>query len=224
MEVGATVGSGGETVDISTERTLGLVGSVLAFASIIPYVGTLLSLLGLVLILIALHGIGNKLGDDRPFKYYLKGILIGIVLVIVAIILIVAALAASSASTGSMENEFTMYPGSNVNIIEEDSTNLSDTGIALVLVGGVIAIAAIIIGAYFQKKAWEAMYELTGVDAFKSTANFLWWGALTLVVLIGAILLLISSIFQIIAFANLPQKLSKRSTTPAPTPVEELSW
>ena len=225
MEAVTNSGSNSETVDISTERTLGLIGSVLGLASIVrTSVSGLLALIGAVLILVALYGIGNKLEDERPFNYYLKAIIVIFVLIMVGVIVIAAALIVSSGSTSSMENEFIMSPGSDITIIEEESPHLTGEGIVLLVIGAGIIIAGLIAGGYFQKKAWEAMYELTGVEAFQNAAKFLWWGVLTIIILIGAILLLISAIFQIIAFANLPKRLSKRSTPPAPTPVEELSW
>ena len=59
METGTSYGHEGE-VDISSERMMGLIGSVLAFAGVIPRVGGILSLIGLILVLIALNGIGTS--------------------------------------------------------------------------------------------------------------------------------------------------------------------
>ncbi|AJC71930.1 hypothetical protein X802_07005 [Thermococcus guaymasensis DSM 11113] len=224
MEAGATLGSGGDVVDISTERTMGLIGSILALAGIIPRVGGLLSLIGFVLILIALHGIGNKLNDGRPFNYYLKAIIAIFVALIVGVVVMAAAFVVSSGSTSSIENEFIMSPGSEITIIEEESPHLTGEGIALLVIGAGIILAGIIVGGYFQKKAWESMYKLTGVEAFQNTAKFLWWGVLTIVILIGAILLLISEIYQIIAFANLPEKLTKRPETHLKPPIDDFEW
>ena len=213
-----------DSIDISTERTLGLIGSILAFAGVIPYVGGFLSLLSLVLILIALHGIGTKLNDDRPFKYYLKGFIVGLVAIVVGIIVIVGATMASETHTERSTNQFILSPGSDVTIVEETHSDLSSTALAAVIMGFVIIIAGLILAVYFEKKAWESMYELTKVEAFRSTAKFLWWGALTLIILVGIILLLVAAIYQIIAFANLPQRISRRPTPQPDLPIEEFTW
>ncbi|MCD6523600.1 MAG: DUF996 domain-containing protein [Thermococcus sp.] len=225
METGTSYGHEGE-VDISSERMMGLIGSVLAFAGVIPRVGGILSLIGLILVLIALNGIGHKLHDERPFNYYLKAIIVILVLVIVGVVVIAAAFVVSSSSIDSLGKgtELIVSPGSSITIIEEESPHLTGEGIALLVIGAGIILAGIIVGGYFQKKAWESMYKLTGVEAFQNTAKFLWWGVLTIVILIGAILLLISEIYQIIAFANLPEKLTKRPETHLKPPIDDFEW
>ncbi|HDZ35440.1 MAG TPA: DUF996 domain-containing protein [Thermococcus sp.] len=189
-------------VDIRSERTLGLIGSVLTlvggFVGVIPYVRVFmgaLSLVGWVLVLVALNGIGNKLGDDRPFKYYLYSFLVAFVGVIVAVIfIVVGAVSISSASMADMspfEHPWSTF------------------GVGVLIFGFILFIAVLILGVYFEKQAWEAMYELTGVKEFHETAKWLWWGALTAIILVGLLLLLIASIYQIIAFANLPEELEE---------------
>ena len=172
METGTSYGHEGE-VDISSERMMGLIGSVLAFAGVIPRVGGILSLIGLILVLIALNGIGHKLHDERPFNYYLKAIIVILVLVMVGVVVMAAAFVVSSGSTSSMENEFIMSPGSDITIIEEESPHLTGEGIVLLVIGAGIIIAGLIAGGYFQKKAWEAMYEITALGTFKDVARFL---------------------------------------------------
>ena len=188
-------------VDVKTEKTLGLVGSVLTlvggFLGVIPYVGVFMgstSLIGFVLVLIALKGIGDKFGDDRPFKYYLYSVIVAFVAVIALVIFVVMGIL--------------MLPEG-----EEFSDPMAVMGIGLILAAFVIFVALLIIGVYFEKQAWEAMYELTGVKEFHETAKWLWWGALTAIILVGLVLLLVASIFQIIAFANLPEELEPREKT-----------
>ncbi|QDA32363.1 DUF996 domain-containing protein [Thermococcus indicus] len=194
-------------VDVKSERTLGLVGSILGlvggFTGVIPYVGALsgsLSLVGAILILVALKGIGDKLGDERPFRYYLYSIVVAFVGVILALILVVIGVL-SMANASIAWGEPLRHP-------------MGYFGAGMLIFGFLAFVAVLIIGVYFAKQAWEAMYEITGVDAFQSTAKWLWWGALTAIILVGFILLLVASIYQIIGFANLPEELE---TTPMNT-------
>ncbi len=193
-------------VDIRSERTLGLIGSILVlvggFTGVVPYVGVFtgtISLVGAILILVALKGIGDKMGDDRPFKYYLYSIIVAFAGSIIAAILIVIGI--FSLSNAAMIG---MRPFEHP---------LSFFGAGVLIVGFVAFVAVLLIGVYFAKQAWQAMYEITGVDAFESTAKWLWWGALTAIILVGFILLLVAAIYQIIAFANLPEELEAGPST-----------
>ena len=192
--------------DIRSERTLGLVGSVLVlvggFTGVVPYVGIFtgtVSLVGAILILVALKGIGDKTGDDRPFKYYLYSIIVAFAGSIMAAILII--IGVFSLSNAAMIG---MRPFEHP---------LSFFGTGILITGFIAFVAVLIIGVYFAKQAWQAMYEITGVDAFHSTAKWLWWGALTAIILIGFIFLLVAAIYQIIGFANLPEELEPRTRT-----------
>ena len=192
-------------VDIRSERNLGLIGSILAIVSgffgVVPYIGmfgSVLPLVAFILILLALKGIGDKVGDDRPFKYYLYGIIASFACIILAVILVIMALVPMSFSTHVYSRQMNC-----------EITNIKATGFAIFtfVLFIIMLILSLILTAYFQKRAWDAMYEITGVNEFHETAKWLWWGALTLIVLVGVILLLIAMIYQIIAFSNLPEIL-----------------
>jgi len=185
-------------VDVRREKSLGLVGSILlivgGFLGVIPYVGAFLgttSLIGQVLILIALKGLGDKLGDDRPFRYYLYSVVIAIGLTAVSIVLILVGVLSA--------------PG-----FVDHPEGLNAIGIGMIGAALLLIIAGAIIGIYFTIKAWRATYEITHVEEFKKTADFLMWGAITLIILVGVILLLVAAVYQILAFANMPEELNVR--------------
>ena len=204
-------------VDVKSERSLGLIGSILAlvagFLGVVPYIivlAPILMLVALILILLALKGTGDKVGDERPFKYSLYGIaalIASAAVVFTLIILFTAVVSVSPVSTVTVHSA--VY---SVNV-GRTTTHITSTENHVAF--GVLAIAAIVVpivvtavlSAHFGKQAWEAMYEITGVKEFHETAKWLWWGALTLVVLAGLVLLLIAAIYQIIAFYNLPEVL-----------------
>ncbi|NJE30964.1 DUF996 domain-containing protein [Thermococcus sp. 18S1] len=185
-------------VSLKNEKNYGLIGSVLVlaggFLGIIPYIGAFMgaiSLVGQVLILLALKGIGDKLGDDRPFRYYLYSVIAGIAgLILAAVLVIIGALS--------------------IPAFVENGDSVSLVGISLLGTGLLVLLAAAIIGIYFTIKAWRTTYELTGVEEFDKTATWLMWGAILLIVLIGLVLLLVAAVYQILAFANLPEEFEER--------------
>ncbi|AFL94415.1 hypothetical protein CL1_0203 [Thermococcus cleftensis] len=184
------------TVNIKSEKNYGLIGSVLVivggFLGIIPYIGIIMStvsLIGQILILLSLKGIGEKLGDDRPFKYYLYSVVSGIAGAIIAIVFMAIGILSIPAF-----------------IDEADS--ISTVGIAFLGIGVLVLLAAAIVGIYYAIKTWRTMYGLTGVEEFDKTATWMLWGAVTLVLFgLGLILLLVAAVYQILAFSNLPEEI-----------------
>lgn len=86
-------------------------------------------------------------------------------------------------------------------------TKMGTVGLMMVVLGLVLIVLAVILTVYFHIKAWRATYEITGVEEFNQVATFLKWGAITLIILVGAILLLVAQIFRIIAFSKLPEEM-----------------
>ncbi len=193
-------------VDFKSERTLGLIGSILILVGgvggVIPYVGFTtgsLSLVGGILVLIALKGMGDKLGDDRPFRYYLYSILVAFGGVILAVIFLLVGFFSFSSAEMAFENEF--------------HNSLGYMGITMIVVGLFVIFVVLILGVYFAIKAWRATYELTGVEEFDKVATWNKWGVITLIILIGFLFLLIAEIYQIIAFANLPESIEREKSS-----------
>jgi len=186
--------------DVKSEKTYGMWGAILILVgSFIPVGRFILPLIGLVLVLVSLHGIKVKTGDERPFKNYLYSFIIEIILIVSGIVILFLGFLKSEVET------------INVYTINESITSFeSHQGFSAgsLLIGGVILLfLGLIVSAYFKKKAWESMYEITKVEQFKSAATWYWIGALTLVILVGLILLLVAEIFVILAFSNMPDEL-----------------
>jgi uncharacterized membrane protein len=195
------------TVNLRNEKNLGLIGSILTlvggFVGVIPALGVFkgtLSFIGEILILIALKGISDKLGDDRPFRYYLYSILIVFGGVLLALLLAVIGIISIPAFTNH-------------------ASPASMVGVGMIGTAVLVILAVVILGIYFSIKAWRATYEVTGVEEFDKVATWTKWGIITLIILVGAILLLVAVIYQIIAFANLPEEMEPRERASSFNPI-----
>ncbi|CAD5244009.1 DUF996 domain-containing protein [Thermococcus camini] len=193
-------------VELRSERNLGIIGSVLvlvgSFTGVIPYWGMVaggLSLVGEILVLIALKGLGDKLKDDRPFRYYLYSVIATIGIAVIAIIFMAVGIVAM-ASTGMTFNE-------------TPEQVLGALGMGMIFLGLALILAAVVVGIYYAVKTWRVTYELTGVEEFDKTATFIKWGAITAILLVGILLLFVAAIYQIIAFAKLPEELEGKPQT-----------
>ncbi|AIF70054.1 hypothetical protein PAP_08330 [Palaeococcus pacificus DY20341] len=60
---------------------------------------------------------------------------------------------------------------------------------------------------YFEKETWIGIYKITRTGEFYDAAKWLWYGVLTLPILIGGILALIGRIHLIFAFSRMPIKI-----------------
>ncbi|NJE84590.1 DUF996 domain-containing protein [Thermococcus sp. CX2] len=187
-------------VNVRSEKNLGMWGAILnLLGGFIPYIGGIIALVGFLMVLFSLKGISDATGDERPFKKYFYGVLFAIGGIIVIAVLLLSMLA--------------VFPS---------GRELSKSaGIGIAVLFFVLLISLIIGSAYFQKQAWEAMYEITKTQEFRDAANWVWWGALTSIVLIGFILLLIAQIYIIIGFSKMPEEIGEE---PAPSAEEVITW
>ncbi|WP_372838593.1 DUF996 domain-containing protein [Pyrococcus kukulkanii] len=72
-----------------------------------------------------------------------------------------------------------------------------------------------IIGSYFRKKSYELIAQYTGVDMFKTSGLLYFIGAILIIVFgIGALIMLVAAILEIVAFFSLPEEIGKSEVTP----------
>ncbi|KUH33635.1 hypothetical protein APY94_05425 [Thermococcus celericrescens] len=194
-------------VRVEREREMGMWGLLLALVSgFIPYIGAILSIVGFILVLMALHGIGDKFNNGRPFRNYLIGAVFNVMGLIVLVIFVLGAVGLTSlheSSTFHGEGVQMVTPGENAEFIE----NGDEASLGLILLGAFTMLVFIALGAYFKSRAWAVMYEITGVKEFNDASTWMKWGAVTLIVIVGAILLLIGRIMAIMAFSKMPKEI-----------------
>ena len=166
-------------------------------AKILGGIGAILTLvnlgfIGFILKLLAVKNIAEATGRGEIFSKYLWA----------AILAIIADLVLISAFIGSMGT------------LSESPEQV----IGMIGFGGFIAIVLLIIGMWFMKQSYDMIAEETGVGTFRTVAKLYIIGAILLVVLIGAFLILIAAILEIVAFFSLPDSIEQES---GPVSVQE---
>ncbi|WP_297463643.1 DUF996 domain-containing protein [Thermococcus sp.] len=202
-------------VNVRSEKNLGLWGSILSLLGVfVPYIGNVLSLVGLILVLVALHGIGKAVGDDRPFRYYLYAVLSWIAAIIVLVLVVLAMFLSTGpvlhwgiSADGAIPGEPWIGP------MGHEMEPHPWIGLGAVVLIILVLIIAVVVSVYFEIKTWRAMYEITGTKEFDEAATWFKWGAITLIFVVGLLLLLIAKIFVILGFSNMPEELG---VEPAP--------
>ncbi len=171
---------------LSQAKTLGAIGSILVF---IPFV----SIVGYILLIIAVKDISDDLHDGTIFNNLVIAAITGIVGALAGGFIVFGAIAAVAAFTISA------FLG--------------------VITGLLIVWIALIISAVFLKRSYDTMGEKLGVKMFKTAATLYLAGAALTIVFVGFILLFVAQILQAVAYFSIPDQLPAQEGTGAPGPM-----
>ncbi|WP_457752974.1 DUF996 domain-containing protein [Thermococcus sp.] len=189
---------------LSQAKVYGGIGAILALVGgAVPRLGSALSIVGIVLILLAVKEISNETGNEAIFKNYLISFILQIGAFLALIIAIIAVLGTSIIAMGSPR------------AFEHEMQNFGAimTIIGSILVGFVIFWIMFSLGSYYLKKSYEMMAEHTGVELFKTTGLLYFIGALTAIILIGLLIIFVARILEIVAYFSLPEELPSKQNS-----------
>jgi len=182
-------------MSLESNRTLGGIGAILvAVGCIVP----LLSIVGIILLLMALKGLAEYYNENSIFQNALYGIIFYIIGVIVAAAVIVGAFLGGMSTRVSMGN-------------------------ALVFVSSIIlALVAMfifyVLGALFFKKSFNVLSIKSGEKMFDTAGFWLFIGAILTIVFIGLILMLVAWILASVGFFSMKTPAAQPSSAPTQPP------
>jgi uncharacterized membrane protein len=180
-------------------RLLGGIGSILMLLMLVPYAGPVLSIIGFILVLVAVKYISDHTGDRLIFNNYLIAVIIGIISAIVAAVMGVAGI------FGSLGLLLTGGPIATL-------AGMIATLIAMLVVIWILGIIA----AIFIRRSFNSIATTLNVKMFSTAALLYFIGAILTIVIVGGIISLVAIILQIVAFFQIP--LEKAPPTPPPPP------
>lgn len=167
---------------------MALLGGLLFWA--VPGAG-LLSLIGLILMLLAVKQISESMADPQIFRDYLIYFVVALIAVVVTVVAVGGAVAL--VLTGGFVG-----------------------GMVALLGGLAVAWILYLIAAIFLRKSYGVIASKLGVSLFSTTGLLYLIGAALVIVVIGFFILLVAQILQIIAFFSLPDQSSGASAAPKP--------
>ncbi len=152
-------------------------------------VGAILCLIGLgivgfILKLIGVKKISDATGNYEIFQKYLYAAVLAVIASVMAVV--------------------AYYP-----LMMRGKFFINVLALGATLTTFVVAIILLIIAVIFMKKSYDLIAVETGVGWFKTVATLYIIGAVLLFVGIGAIVLLIAAILEIVAFFSLPDTVPK---------------
>ena len=127
---------------IAQAKTLGEIGSILVLLSIIPAVGSLVAVIGFILILIAVKYISDALHDSSIFSNILIAIVLAIVGVVVGGVVVLGSVFRFAGFRNIMLGNTTTAVPTHVGGL-----------VAGIIIGLVIVWVMFIVAAYYQRKS-----------------------------------------------------------------------
>ncbi|MEM0440091.1 MAG: DUF996 domain-containing protein [Candidatus Caldarchaeum sp.] len=191
--------------DLSSARMIGGIGSILLMLVIVPSVGPILSIVGFVLVLLALKYVSTAVQQPAIFQNALYAVIIGIIGAVAALVLGGAALL--TALTGGFGE---LGPGQ-----PEPDFFTFLTGILIaVLVAWVFSVASSI----FLRKSLNLTGDALGIKLFKTAGLLVLLGAALTIILVGFIISIIAYVLMAVAFFQIPQVGGQPPPPPPPPP------
>jgi len=174
-------------------KNLGGIGSILVLLAIVPTVGVVLAIVGLILVLVALKYASDILGDSRIFMNMLYAVILGIIGLVVGVVAVVAVvfqaiglgyLSSSFAYTGPT----TVTPGNIMGLVGS------------ILLGLVAIWICFLVSSIFLRRSYGELGRRLNVGLFGTAALLYLIGAVLTIILIGFLLIFVADILFIVAF------------------------
>ena len=177
-------------VNFQYSKNLAIEGSILLLLGVIPTIGWVLAIVGVVLLLKAAKELTYYYQDESIYKNSLTGLkyyIIALITLAVGTDIGIASFTAAGLFSGTPFSFATGIVG----------------GILAVAAGLVVAFAFYLLAALNLRKAYETLAVKTGEQSFNTASTLLLIGAILTVIGIGVILIVISWIFMAVGFSTM---------------------
>jgi uncharacterized membrane protein len=191
-------------ISLEPNRTLGGVGALLiAIGCLFPF----LSLVGIILVLIAMRGLADYYKDDSLFQNALYGFIFGLVGAAAAIVLFIALFLTTFTVTTTVSG-----PGPSVT-----ASALSFLGFIILIL--IVAFVFLFIEAIFYRRAFDSLSVKSGEKTFETAGLMLLIGSILVLAFgIGFVLLLVGWILAAVGFFSMKEPTTRAAGPPPPPP------
>ena len=187
---------------LSEAKTFGGIGALLMLiGGFVPYAGPVISIVGLILLFIAVKSISELTKDEEIFSNYLMHFIINIIAIVALIVIMLLAFGAAGGFTWISGLE-----GAEITDLESFWDNFG-TIIGGCILALVVSWILYIIAAIYLRRSYNKIAEHTKVDLFKTTGLIYFIGAITTIIIVGLIIIFVARIIEIIAYFSLPDNL-----------------
>ncbi len=180
-------------VNFEYAKTLCGEGSVLLLLSLVPYVGWVLGIVGVVLLLRGMRELSSYYQDDTIYRDTWTGVKYLIIAIVAAAVASAAAIIGVWSATGFITGQFV-------------PTATFAVGVVITLAGLVAAFVFYILAASHLRRMFNSLARKTRESSFYTSGTLLWVGAILTIVVVGLVLIFVSWIFSTIGFFAMKSK------------------
>ncbi|MGD0405577.1 MAG: DUF996 domain-containing protein [Candidatus Bathyarchaeia archaeon] len=213
---------------LDSSKALGGIGAILLFIGAItffvePFLA-ILGLIGIILVLVALHDLANNYKEGGIFKNALFSFIAGIVGLVVTGITVVYLFFYTTILTDFLHVIYPTWNGdlSTLTGLTPDTSNITTSNSAPLLEAFFLALAVLwifsIITAFFARRSLKVLSAKASVGLFSTAALLLLIGGFLTIVFIGFILMLIAVLLIAIAFFQIKPQPEQPVATVVPSP------
>ena len=188
---------------LGNAKILGGVGAILMLIG--SFFGVL-TIVGLIMVFIAVKYISEEAKEENIFTNYLMYFVFSLVAIIAALAIIFASIGGNILNFGKIAQE-----------MAEEAWQGSTEGIIKFLAGIIVALIVawilMILASIYLRKSYNRIADYSKVNLFRTTGMLYFIGAITLIIFIGFIILLIAKILEIVSFFSLPEEFPKEVET-----------
>jgi uncharacterized membrane protein len=175
-------------INFESTKTMAGEGALLLLLSIIPYVGWVLGIVGIILLLKSTRELSNYYGDEQIYRNSLRGVTYYIVALVAATVAVTAlVLGIATATNFTFTSGFVFTAGFEV-------------GLAALFTGLVVAFVFYVLAASRLKRTFNTLAEKSGETSFSTAGSLLWLGSILTIIGVGLLLIFVAWIFATIGF------------------------
>jgi len=191
-------------VNFEYAKTLTGEGSVLLLLSLVPYVGWVLGIIGVVLLLRGMKELSAYYQDEKIYQDSLTGVKYYVVAIVAAAVAIAVGVIGVWSATGFTFTAESFVPTAGFVI-----------GIVVAFAGLVTAFVFYVLAASHLRRTFNSLAQKSGEASFTTAGTLLWWGAVLTIFFVGLLLIFIAWIFAIIGFFSMKSRQYQQYAPPA---------
>lgn len=185
-------------VNFQYSKTLAGEGAILLLLGLVPTVGWVLGIVGIVLLLKAMKELSYYYQDESIYKNTWTGLKYYIVALIAAAVAISVGVIILATSTGLFVGAPVVWTMGVVG------------GVVSILAGLVIAFVFYVLAATHLRKTFSTLAQKSGEGSLETAGTLLWIGSILTIIAVGLVLILIAWIFATIGFFSMKPKEYQR--------------